>query len=109
MSTHRGSSGCFNWSWADGVSTTTVYFHNTCNYTSTINIWWRQGGSDYMRASTVAADGKGSLWHDGRAACGTTARSRASRADPDPSPFAGPPLALHAPMTDGIWRVLARR
>ncbi|MBX7468197.1 MULTISPECIES: hypothetical protein [Streptomyces] len=65
MSTHRGSSGCFNWSWADGVSTTTVYFHNTCNYTSTINIWWRQGGSDYMRASTVAADGKGSLWHDG--------------------------------------------
>lgn len=65
MSMHRGTSGCFNWSWADGVSTTTVYFHNTCNYTSTINIWWQQGSSTYMRASTVGPDGKGSLWHDG--------------------------------------------
>ncbi|WP_265559583.1 hypothetical protein [Streptomyces hygroscopicus] len=64
-SKHTGHSGCFNWSWADGISTTTVYFHNTCNTTSTINIWWKDGQFEDMRAATVPADGKGHLKHTG--------------------------------------------
>ncbi|MFD9005149.1 hypothetical protein ACFV0T_30080 [Streptomyces sp. NPDC059582] len=64
-SKHTGRSGCFNWSWADGVSTTTVYFHNICDKKATINIWWKDGRVDVMRAATVAADGKGHIKHAG--------------------------------------------
>ncbi|WP_326584092.1 hypothetical protein OG889_37125 [Streptomyces sp. NBC_00481] len=62
---HTGRSGCFNWSWADGVSTTTVYYHNICDKKATINIWWKDGKVEYMKADTVAADGKGHLKHTG--------------------------------------------
>lgn len=64
-SKHTGRSGCFNWSWADGISTTTVYFHNICDHKATINIWWKDGQVEYMKAANVAADGKGSLKHTG--------------------------------------------
>ncbi|WP_133913349.1 hypothetical protein [Streptomyces sp. NBC_00582] len=64
-SKHTGRSGCFNWSWADGISTTTVYFHNICDHKATINIWWKDGAVEYMKAATVAADGKGNLKHTG--------------------------------------------
>ncbi|NUP67579.1 MAG: hypothetical protein HOW71_36020 [Nonomuraea sp.] len=60
-----GRSGCFNYSYSEGISTTTVYFHNICNETSTINIWWKEGGVEYMKAATVPADGKGHLKHGG--------------------------------------------
>ncbi|KUL27096.1 hypothetical protein [Streptomyces regalis] len=62
---HEGRSGCFNYSWGDGVSTTTVYYHNICNHKATINIWWKDGAVDYMKADTVKADGKGSMKHTG--------------------------------------------
>ncbi|MCS0601827.1 hypothetical protein NX794_11455 [Streptomyces sp. LP11] len=64
-SKHTGHSGCFNWSYADGISTTTVYFHNVCKTKATINIWWKDGQFEDMRAATVAADGKGHLKHTG--------------------------------------------
>ncbi|ARP69293.1 hypothetical protein LK07_05385 [Streptomyces pluripotens] len=61
----RGHIGCFNYSYGDGISTTTVYFHNICKHTATINIWWKDGRIDYMRAATVKANGKGHLKHTG--------------------------------------------
>ncbi|MEV6027281.1 hypothetical protein [Streptomyces sp. NPDC052036] len=57
-SVHRGSVGCFNYSWGDGSATYTIYYHNTCNVKSAIagttnalfnNKW----------CADVAADGKG--------------------------------------------------
>jgi prepilin-type processing-associated H-X9-DG protein len=57
-SVHRGSVGCFNYSWADGSATYTIYYHNTCTVKSAIagttnavfnNKW----------CANVAADGKG--------------------------------------------------
>jgi hypothetical protein len=62
---HTGRSGCFNWSWADGISTTTVYYHNICDQKATINIWWKDGKVEYMKADTVRAGGKGHLKHTG--------------------------------------------
>lgn len=47
MSKHTGTAGCFNWSWADGDVTTTVYFHNTCDRTEWIDITWTHGGGEY--------------------------------------------------------------
>lgn len=65
-STHRGTSGCFNWSWADGTISATVYYHNTCNRTETINIWWKaSGGRHIMHAATVKAGAKGHIKEDG--------------------------------------------
>ncbi|MCZ1010800.1 hypothetical protein [Streptomyces lydicus] len=40
MSTHRGTSGCFSWSCADGNVTTAVYSHNTCSSAHKIHISW---------------------------------------------------------------------
>ncbi|MFJ9539474.1 hypothetical protein ACIRPX_19715 [Streptomyces sp. NPDC101225] len=57
-SVHRGSVGCFNYSWGDGSATYTIYYHNTCSVKSAIagttnalfnNKW----------CANVAADGKG--------------------------------------------------
>ncbi|GHD94298.1 hypothetical protein [Streptomyces naganishii] len=61
----KGRSGCFNYSYGDGISTTTVYFHNICKTEATINIWWKDGKVEYMKAATVPADGKGHLKHTG--------------------------------------------
>ncbi|MEW5355943.1 MULTISPECIES: hypothetical protein [unclassified Streptomyces] len=55
---HRGSVGCFNYSWGDGSVTYTIYYHNTCSVKSAIagtttalfnNKW----------CANVAAGGKG--------------------------------------------------
>ncbi|MFD8913821.1 hypothetical protein [Streptomyces sp. NPDC059575] len=62
---HSGRSGCFNWSYGDGISTTTVYYHNICSHTATINIWWKDGQFEDMLADSVKADGKGHLKHTG--------------------------------------------
>ncbi|WP_336050370.1 hypothetical protein [Streptomyces sp. CA2R101] len=36
QSTHRGTVGCFSYSWADGTATYTVYYHNNCGKKSAI-------------------------------------------------------------------------
>ncbi|MFI7405894.1 hypothetical protein ACIBW9_36425 [Streptomyces sp. NPDC049541] len=59
MSTHRGTSGCFNWSWADGTTTATIYYHNTCNTTRDLCVWWRDGSVHRLHRLTAAADAKG--------------------------------------------------
>lgn len=56
MSKHTGTSGCFNWSWADGTITTTVYFHNTCPHKEVIAISWSGGG---YATATIQAGAKG--------------------------------------------------
>jgi hypothetical protein len=56
LSKHTGTAGCFNWSWADGTLSTTVYFHNTCPFADTISIKWSQGHSV---SGSIASDGKG--------------------------------------------------
>lgn len=57
-SVHRGSVGCFNFSWADGTATYTIYYHNTCTVKSAI-----AGTTDALFdnkwCANVAADGKG--------------------------------------------------
>ncbi|WP_326695214.1 hypothetical protein [Streptomyces sp. NBC_01766] len=65
MGKHTGRSGCFNWSWGDGVSTTTVYCHNVCNHSAAIGIWWHEGTVDSMRSATVESGGKGRIGHAG--------------------------------------------
>lgn len=65
-SVHRGTSGCFNWSWADGNVTATVYYHNTCSDTEQIHIWWRlTGGTEELHAPKVAAGAKGHIKNSG--------------------------------------------
>ena len=57
-SVHRGSVGCFNYSWGDGTATYTIYYHNTCTVKSAfagttnalVNNKW---------CANVDADGKG--------------------------------------------------
>ncbi|MGW6985080.1 hypothetical protein ACWGE1_37440 [Streptomyces sp. NPDC054932] len=62
---HRGKSGCFNWSWADGISTTTVYYSNTCDKTASMNIWWQDGAISKMKKVTAGAGAKGSIKNTG--------------------------------------------
>ncbi|GLV84127.1 hypothetical protein Slala03_38160 [Streptomyces lavendulae subsp. lavendulae] len=64
-SMHRGTTGCFNWSWADGVSTTTVYYSNTCDRTASINIWWQDGSTSRMKKVTAGAGEQGSVKNSG--------------------------------------------
>ncbi|MCU1679459.1 MAG: hypothetical protein JWQ81_198 [Amycolatopsis sp.] len=66
-SKHTGTAGCFNWSWADGTSTTTVYYHNTCNHSEQIHIWWQVSSTvERLHAPTVAAGAKGHVKEDGK-------------------------------------------
>ncbi|MGW2238754.1 hypothetical protein [Streptomyces sp. NPDC001759] len=65
MSTHRGSSGCFNWSWADGTTTTTIYYHNTCSTTKHLCVWWKDGQENNLHRITAGGDEKGHLKEPG--------------------------------------------
>ncbi|MEU3711878.1 hypothetical protein [Streptomyces catenulae] len=48
--THRGSTGCFNWSWADGTVTTTVYWHNTCKTSHFLRVRFGDTGHCFQTA-----------------------------------------------------------
>lgn len=65
MSTHRGSTTCFNWSWADGNTTATIYYHNTCSTTKHLCVWWKDGQENNMHRVTAAGDAKGHLKEPG--------------------------------------------
>jgi hypothetical protein len=64
-SKHTGTSGCFNWSWADGTSTTTIYYHNTCSTTKHLCVWWKSGNTDTLHKLTAAGGAKGHRKEDG--------------------------------------------
>jgi hypothetical protein len=57
-STHTGTVGCFDFSWADGTVSYTIYCHNTCDVKSAV-----AGTTDALFdnkwCANVAADGKG--------------------------------------------------
>ncbi|MFF4960790.1 hypothetical protein [Streptomyces sp. NPDC001222] len=55
---HRGSIGCFNFSWGDGSVTWTIYYHNTCNVKSAI-AGTTNGLVNNKWCADVAADGHG--------------------------------------------------
>ncbi|MGE7439920.1 hypothetical protein [Kitasatospora sp. NPDC001175] len=59
---HSGTSGCFNWSWADGWTTSTLYFHNTCRRKEWLHIEW-SSGDGFLRG--IDADAKGHAEADG--------------------------------------------
>ncbi|MEU3988908.1 hypothetical protein OG301_07040 [Streptomyces platensis] len=61
----RGTSGCFNWSYSEGTSTTTVYWHNTCNKKAQLFIWWKNGAVDQMKRVDAGAHAKGHIKHAG--------------------------------------------
>ena len=65
MSYHSGTSGCFNWSWSDGNITTTVYYHNVCGSTETLDIWWKTGSTYTLHAVTAGAGVHGSIKESG--------------------------------------------
>ncbi|MFJ9542012.1 hypothetical protein ACIRPX_32790 [Streptomyces sp. NPDC101225] len=65
MSMHRGSSGCFNWSWADGTATSTIYYHNTCSTTEHLCVWWKDGKENNLHRITARGGAKGHLKESG--------------------------------------------
>ncbi|MET9078434.1 hypothetical protein ABZX95_41340 [Streptomyces sp. NPDC004232] len=54
----RGVSGCFAYSYSPGDATTTVYYHNRCNYEENLMIQWHFHYDDIP----VPANGKGNKW-----------------------------------------------
>ncbi|MFH8408236.1 hypothetical protein ACH4FX_26070 [Streptomyces sp. NPDC018019] len=56
---HRGSVGCFNYSYGDGSITWTVYYSNTCN--SAQSFWVKTGPTSLFETCIpVKAKGSGS-------------------------------------------------
>lgn len=62
---HRGKTGCFSWSWAEGWTTTTVYYRNTCSYEASMNVWWQDGRTSRMKKVTAAGGASGSVKNSG--------------------------------------------
>jgi hypothetical protein len=60
-SVHRGSDGCFNYSYGDGIETTTVYFHNTCGHSANLWINWHNGSLRFATCQAVGGGAKGHI------------------------------------------------
>lgn len=56
---HRGVNGCFSWSWGDGNTSVTVYWHNRCKSKHKLNIKYSLGWTTKKYTAVVGADGKG--------------------------------------------------
>ena len=56
---HRGTAGCFAWSWGDGDISWTVYWHNQCSSEKTLVIEWFNDLGPIPSSYVVPADGKG--------------------------------------------------
>jgi hypothetical protein len=56
---HRGVAGCFAWSWGDGNTSVTVYWHNRCKTKHKITIKYSLGWTTKTYSANVAGDGKG--------------------------------------------------
>ncbi|MEW1912520.1 hypothetical protein AB0442_29470 [Kitasatospora sp. NPDC085895] len=73
---HRGTDGCFSWSWRDDWNwKARVYYHNRCKDTRLLNVAWRSsaykktvikvpGGA---KGSTEQMSDPSSIWDGGRA------------------------------------------
>lgn len=58
-SVHRGVAGCFAWSWGDGNTSVTVYWHNRCRTRHLLKIKYSLGWTDRNYTAKVSANGKG--------------------------------------------------
>ncbi|MBG0831066.1 hypothetical protein HS041_25225 [Planomonospora sp. ID67723] len=56
---HRGVAGCFAWSWGDGNTSVTVYWHNRCDDKRKLNIKYSLGWTTKSYTAVVGGDGKG--------------------------------------------------
>jgi hypothetical protein len=56
---HRGVAGCFAWSWGDGNSSVTVYWHNRCPRTHRLKIKYSLGWTTKNYTAVVKGDAKG--------------------------------------------------
>ncbi|GGS57128.1 hypothetical protein GCM10010156_14790 [Planobispora rosea] len=56
---HRGVAGCFAWSWGDGNTSVTVYWHNRCDNKRKLKIKYSLGWTTKSYTAVVGADGKG--------------------------------------------------
>ncbi|MEU7743146.1 hypothetical protein [Nonomuraea sp. NPDC049158] len=56
---HRGVSGCFAWSWGDGNTSVTVYWHNRCGNKRKLKIKYSLGWTNKNYTAVVKSDGKG--------------------------------------------------
>ncbi|MEU0564031.1 hypothetical protein ABZ297_01360 [Nonomuraea sp. NPDC005983] len=56
---HRGVNGCFAWSWGDGNTSVTVYWHNRCRNKRKLNIKYSLGWTTKNYTAVVGSDGKG--------------------------------------------------
>ncbi|NJP89416.1 hypothetical protein HCN51_08155 [Nonomuraea sp. FMUSA5-5] len=56
---HRGVAGCFAWSWGDGNTSVTVYWHNRCTTKHKITIKYSLSWTYKTYTATVGGDGKG--------------------------------------------------
>ncbi|GAA2205872.1 hypothetical protein GCM10009850_013300 [Nonomuraea monospora] len=56
---HRGVAGCFAWSWGDGNTSVTVYWHNRCRTKHKITIKYSLSWTYKTYTATVGGGGKG--------------------------------------------------
>ncbi|MES9537620.1 MULTISPECIES: hypothetical protein [unclassified Actinomadura] len=56
---HRGVAGCFAWSYGDGNSSVTVYWHNRCKTKHKLQIKYSLSWTTKTYKTSVKADGKG--------------------------------------------------
>ncbi|MBO2457154.1 hypothetical protein [Actinomadura violacea] len=58
-SVHRGVAGCFAWSWGDGNTSVTVYWHNRCKTTHKLKIKYSLSWTYKTYSTNVKANAKG--------------------------------------------------
>jgi hypothetical protein len=49
---HQGTTGCYNWSWSDGIESVTLYYHNTCSSTASLQFQTNNGSVHVIRCLT---------------------------------------------------------
>lgn len=58
-SVHRGVSGCFAWSWGDGNTSVTTYWHNRCTTTHKLKIKYSLSWTTKTYTAVVKGNAKG--------------------------------------------------
>ncbi|WP_067804076.1 hypothetical protein [Actinomadura formosensis] len=56
---HRGVSGCFAWSYGDGNTSVTVYWHNRCKRREKLRIVYSLGWTNKTYRKVVGSNAKG--------------------------------------------------
>lgn len=51
---HHGTTGCYKWSWANGIESVTLYYHNKCSSTAKLQFQTNNGNIHVTRCLTRA-------------------------------------------------------